>query len=925
MLFVLAGMTLVGCGPTGPSVAEPVSSSLSTAATRINCGSTMAVAPFAADMYYSNAANSVISHTDVAITTTGVTNPAPLAVYQTGRIGNFSYTIPGFVASAPATVRLHFAETFFTTENSRVFTVAINGTTVLTRFDIIHVTHAKGAATVQEFAANADGNGSYTVQFTSNVNNSLISGIEVIATDCLAPPAPGHGKVTAPKTTVGATATYSCDAGFTLTGTATRTCQTSGAWSGTAPTCVGSGGGNGSACSTSSQCASGFCAGGVCCNEACTGVCNSSCSTGVCTHAPARTSCGTRTITQPGTNDIALECDGAGNCVAPTIGCGGTPSCSLAANVCCMVNDPSTSSLAIACTSPSSCQCGPGGPCDSSGDQRWYACKSSLDCPTGKVCGISANFLGNYGYQYTECIPALSGNTWTNEACDPKRPASQCVTNAACQAFESGNEIYGECLPQCVPGPGRCCTNADCGGPNPTCDPVTHSCTGLSLGNTCTASSQCASGFCTSGVCCSEACNGPCDSACTPAGVCTHKPVRTSCGTKIVNEPGQNDIALECDAAGNCAGPTISCGGTQSCSLGANVCCMTTDPSTPVLAVSCTAPSNCQCGPGGLCDPSGDQRWYACKSSLDCPLGKICGISANYLGNYGYQYTECIAALSGNTWTNEACDPRLPATQCQTNTACLSFGDGHEIYGECVPQCVPSAGHCCTDSDCGGGAMTCDLGTHQCTGRQNGNACTSASNCASGFCSGGVCCNEACTGVCSSSCATGTCVHAPARTSCGSRALNQPGLNDIALSCDGNGQCVGALVQCGATRYCSLTSNICCMTSPPTDPTVTYGCVASASQCQCGGPSSPCSSSADQRWYACKTSLDCPSGMLCGYHANFLGNYGYQYAECITVLDGVTWTNELCDPRIPTTQCVTGTTCTAFGTGPMPTFGECSP
>ena len=41
------------------------------------------------------------------------------------------------------------------------------------------------------------------------------------------------------QTLVGATATYTCDTGYTLNGNNTRTCQASGTWSGTAPTCDG--------------------------------------------------------------------------------------------------------------------------------------------------------------------------------------------------------------------------------------------------------------------------------------------------------------------------------------------------------------------------------------------------------------------------------------------------------------------------------------------------------------------------------------------------------------------------------------------------------------------------------------------------------------------------------------------------------------
>ena len=41
------------------------------------------------------------------------------------------------------------------------------------------------------------------------------------------------------RTTFNQTATYSCNTGYNLTGDSTRTCQATGNWSGSAPTCVG--------------------------------------------------------------------------------------------------------------------------------------------------------------------------------------------------------------------------------------------------------------------------------------------------------------------------------------------------------------------------------------------------------------------------------------------------------------------------------------------------------------------------------------------------------------------------------------------------------------------------------------------------------------------------------------------------------------
>ncbi len=48
---------------------------------------------------------------------------------------------------------------------------------------------------------------------------------------------PLNGMVTTSSRAIGDTATYTCSTGYTLSGSSTRTCSSSGAWSGTAPTC----------------------------------------------------------------------------------------------------------------------------------------------------------------------------------------------------------------------------------------------------------------------------------------------------------------------------------------------------------------------------------------------------------------------------------------------------------------------------------------------------------------------------------------------------------------------------------------------------------------------------------------------------------------------------------------------------------------
>jgi hypothetical protein len=134
------------------------------------------VSPFAADMDFTG--GGTINHTNT-IDLSGAANPAPTAVYQTARIGNFKYTIPGFAAGSSHTVRLHFAEIYWTSAGLRVFNVSINGTQVLTNFDIFAAAGAKNKAFVQQFTANANASGQYVITFTPVKDNSLVNGIEV--------------------------------------------------------------------------------------------------------------------------------------------------------------------------------------------------------------------------------------------------------------------------------------------------------------------------------------------------------------------------------------------------------------------------------------------------------------------------------------------------------------------------------------------------------------------------------------------------------------------------------------------------------------------------------------------------------------------------------------------------------------------------
>ena len=103
-----------------------------TALLQINAGGG-AVAPFTPDKDY---AGGTAYSTAAPVTTTGVANAAPAAAYQTERYGNFTYTLAGLTPGAAYTLRLHFAEIYWTAAGQRLFNVKVNGAQVLTNFDV---------------------------------------------------------------------------------------------------------------------------------------------------------------------------------------------------------------------------------------------------------------------------------------------------------------------------------------------------------------------------------------------------------------------------------------------------------------------------------------------------------------------------------------------------------------------------------------------------------------------------------------------------------------------------------------------------------------------------------------------------------------------------------------------------------------------
>jgi hypothetical protein len=133
----------------------------------------------------SAATKNKVSSTTSAIDVTSATIPAgtPASIFQTGRYDvsggkDMIWTLP--VPSAGTyKVRLYFAETYWTAAGRRTFDVTINGTKVLTAFDILAAAGGAKKGIVREYTVTTTG--PITVTFGRGLDNPLVNALEVLA------------------------------------------------------------------------------------------------------------------------------------------------------------------------------------------------------------------------------------------------------------------------------------------------------------------------------------------------------------------------------------------------------------------------------------------------------------------------------------------------------------------------------------------------------------------------------------------------------------------------------------------------------------------------------------------------------------------------------------------------------------------------
>jgi len=183
-VVVLLGAFSLSLGTASRAFADPSNAG----GVSIDAGGSGDGGAFAADEYYSGGSegtNTSGSNGDTDFSQT-VTHPIPQADWDTYRYLANTYTIPDLTPGGSYQVRLYFLDWYFTKVGQRVFNVAINGTPVLSNFDIVQAAaNAGGDGTwigvEEDFTETADANGVITIAFTQgSANQPLVNAIAVV-------------------------------------------------------------------------------------------------------------------------------------------------------------------------------------------------------------------------------------------------------------------------------------------------------------------------------------------------------------------------------------------------------------------------------------------------------------------------------------------------------------------------------------------------------------------------------------------------------------------------------------------------------------------------------------------------------------------------------------------------------------------------
>lgn len=269
-------------------------------------------------------------------------------------------------------------------------------------------------------------------------------------------------------------------------------------------------------------------------------------------------------------------------------------------------------------------------------------------------------------------------------------------------------------------------------------------CGALIAGDACAANADCRSSFCVEGLCCDVACDGICRSCSS---------VRTGSNDGVCSDvldtasPSPACGGPACDGSGHCKGVRGAfCSNATQCDSGHcydGVCC---NAECSGLCEACS--ESLTSNSNGFCLPTiaGQKRNGECIGPVACDGDGAC--FAKTLGSSCANGYECT---SGNCVDSTCCDSACDGT-------CESCGSS----GLCAPVvAVEDAGTCDNRVGCARPPCRCD--DNSTCGGVSGVSCTQGTECSSGACVDGVCCNTTCAGACRSCLAsdtggsTGTC------------------------------------------------------------------------------------------------------------------------------------------------------------------------
>lgn len=582
-------------------------------------------------------------------------------------------------------------------------------------------------------------------------------------------------------------------------------------------------------CTLGTQCATGNCKDGKCCDTSCAGNCKTCANaSGTCTNVVS--------ADDPDTCTGVNSCDASGNCRKEngqgcTLGtecitgiCKDSHCCDVACSGTCKTcnNGSGTCSNVTSATDPDTCT--GANSCDASG-----ACKKVLgeSCSGGTEC-VSGNCADSTCCESSCTTPCrscansggLCNTTVTNQEDNNCNGTSSCDASGACKKDQGqtcmidSDCVTGECAD------GRCCENScatpcrSCGNPNGTCNTVVSgtlddNCNGtstcdasgsckLAVGQACSGGNQCATGYCVEGFCCSGQCSGGCD-VCSAAngasmdGQCTNLAdgaTGTGCGGYLCG--GGASCPSMCNGDGDCAtthwcnnGSCVArsaqggpCTAANQC-LGSaphcvdDVCC--TDPCNGTCE-ACKASLKSSGADNGVCGPAivgtdphdncAPDAQDTCDQTGQCDGAGQCQLFAS---GTACGATSCI---NGDV-TGEICDGSGNCTTASSGVACAPY----------VCSGSACATPCNADNDCVNGYY-CSGSNGSCIQKQDpGFACDDAHVCASGQCVDGVCCDNECDGACEA------CNLAGSVGTCSAVANAQPVAPRAA--CSGTGVCQG--------------------------------------------------------------------------------------------------------------------------------------